>query len=101
MSEKSYSCLLGHNFINCNLPEPFLRLRVARSFSQRAIPHSFEKCLLYCLDVRDQDGSMKSKPKLLDVVALTEDLPDRKLWQGQVGTLVEVLAQDVFEIEFC
>ena len=44
---------------------------------------------------------MKLKPKLLDVVALTVDLPERKLWQGQVGTVVENLATDVFEIEFC
>lgn len=29
--------------------------------------------------------------KLLDVVALTEDLPDRKLRRGQVGTVVELL----------
>ena len=38
--------------------------------------------------------------KLLDVVALTEDLPDRMLSRGQVGTVVEVLSTDVFEIEF-
>ena len=38
--------------------------------------------------------------KLLDVVALTEDLPDKGLTKGQVGTIVEHLAPDVFEIEF-
>ncbi|MBI2821482.1 MAG: DUF4926 domain-containing protein [Acidobacteria bacterium] len=38
--------------------------------------------------------------KLLDVVALTEDLADRKLRRGQVGTVVEILAPDVFEVEF-
>ena len=43
---------------------------------------------------------MKNKVKLLDVVALTEDLPERKLERGQVGTVVEVLAPDVYEIEF-
>lgn len=37
---------------------------------------------------------------LLDVVALTEDLPERGLARGQVGTIVEELAPDVFEIEF-
>ena len=37
---------------------------------------------------------------LLDVVALTEDLPDRKLRRGQVGTVVEFLAPGVFEVEF-
>jgi len=43
---------------------------------------------------------MKNKVKLLDVVALTEDLPERKLERGQVGTVVEVLAPDVYEVEF-
>ena len=40
--------------------------------------------------------------KLLDVVALTVDLPDYKLWRGQVGTVVEILAEgEAFEVEFC
>ena len=39
--------------------------------------------------------------KLLDVVALTQDLPDRGLVRGQVGTIVEDLAPGVFEVEFC
>ena len=39
--------------------------------------------------------------KLLDVVALTDDLPERGLVRGQVGTVVEVLAPGVFEVEFC
>jgi Domain of unknown function (DUF4926) len=38
--------------------------------------------------------------KLFDVVTLTEDRPERKLRRGQVGTVVESLAPDVFEIEF-
>jgi len=38
--------------------------------------------------------------KLLDVVALTEDLPERGLRRGQVGTVVESLGPDVFEVEF-
>lgn len=38
---------------------------------------------------------------LLDVVALTEDLSDRGLARGQVGTVVELLAPGVFEVEFC
>lgn len=43
---------------------------------------------------------MKSKTiKLLDVVALTVDLPQYNLWQGQVGTVVEILAGG-FEVEF-
>ncbi len=43
---------------------------------------------------------MNQEIKLLDVVALTEDLPDRKLRRGQVGTVVELLAPGVFEVEF-
>jgi len=43
---------------------------------------------------------MNDKIELLDVVALTEDLPERKLRRGQVGTVVELLAPDVFEVEF-
>lgn len=38
--------------------------------------------------------------KLLDVVALLEDLPELGLCRGQVGTIVEVYAPDAFEIEF-
>jgi hypothetical protein len=37
---------------------------------------------------------------LLDVVALTEDLPERGLSRGQVGTVVEELDPDIFEVEF-
>ncbi len=39
--------------------------------------------------------------RLLDVVALTQDLPERGLLRGQVGTIVESLGPDVFEVEFC
>ena len=39
--------------------------------------------------------------KLLDVVALTGDLPEYNLRRGQVGTVVEILAGGtVFEVEF-
>ena len=38
--------------------------------------------------------------KLLDVVALLEDIPERGLRRGQVGTVVEPLARGVFEVEF-
>jgi hypothetical protein len=44
---------------------------------------------------------MPDRPKLFDVVALTLDLPERKLSRGQVGTVVEILAPGVFEVEFC
>jgi len=43
---------------------------------------------------------MSAGIKLLNVVALTEALPERKLQRGQVGTVVEELAPDVFEVEF-
>lgn len=39
--------------------------------------------------------------KLIDVVALTVDLPQYNLWRGQVGTVVEILADGAaFEVEF-
>jgi hypothetical protein len=39
--------------------------------------------------------------KLLDVVALTVDLPQYNLWRGQVGTVVEMLANGAaLEVEF-
>ena len=38
--------------------------------------------------------------KLLDVVALLEDLPSEKLRRGEVGTVVEMLAPEVYEVEF-
>jgi hypothetical protein len=43
---------------------------------------------------------MTDQIKLLDVVALTEDLPEYGLLRGQVGTVVEVYTPDVFEVEF-
>ncbi|MPZ46615.1 MAG: DUF4926 domain-containing protein [Betaproteobacteria bacterium] len=39
--------------------------------------------------------------RLLDVVALMDDLPEHGLARGQVGTIVEVLAPDAYEVEFC
>jgi hypothetical protein len=39
--------------------------------------------------------------KLLDVVALTVNLPEFNLCRGQVGTVVEILADGrAFEVEF-
>jgi hypothetical protein len=43
----------------------------------------------------------KRRIKLLDTVALLEDLPERKLKRGEVGTVVEILAPDAYEVEFC
>ncbi|HIK10485.1 MAG TPA: DUF4926 domain-containing protein [Oscillatoriaceae cyanobacterium M33_DOE_052] len=43
----------------------------------------------------------KNPVNLLDVVALTVDLPEYNLWRGQVGTVVEILAKGAaFEVEF-
>ena len=42
----------------------------------------------------------KQSQKLLDVVALIEDVPERNLRRGQDGTVVEELAPSVFEVEF-
>ena len=45
---------------------------------------------------------MKQNIKLLDIVALTADLPEYRLWRGQVGTVVGILAGGkAFEVEFC
>ena len=38
--------------------------------------------------------------KLLDVVALLDDLPELKLYRGQVGTIVEAYEPGTFEVEF-
>lgn len=43
---------------------------------------------------------MKRPVRVLDVVALTSDMPERSLVRGQVGTVVEALADDHFEVEF-
>lgn len=43
---------------------------------------------------------MNAQIRVSDVVALTEDIPDRGLLRGQVGTVVESLGPDVFEVEF-
>lgn len=44
---------------------------------------------------------MMSNAKLLDVVALTVGLPQYDLQRGQVGTVVETLANGTaFEVEF-
>jgi hypothetical protein len=43
---------------------------------------------------------MTASIRLLDVVALTADVPDDGLVRGQVGTVIELLAPDVYEVEF-
>jgi hypothetical protein len=39
--------------------------------------------------------------EMLSVVALLEDLPEEGLVRGQVGTVVESWAPNVYEVEFC
>ena len=44
---------------------------------------------------------IKNQFNLLDVVALIMDLPEHNLLRGQVGTIVELLADDAaFKVEF-
>ena len=43
---------------------------------------------------------MNAQIRLSDVVALTENISDRGLLRGQVGTVVESLGPGVFEVEF-
>ena len=42
---------------------------------------------------------MNREIRVLDVVALTEDITDRGLRCGQVGTVVESLGSGMFEVE--
>ena len=44
---------------------------------------------------------MNKKLKKLEVVALLADLPEHGLVTGQVGTIVEILDEYVYEVEFC
>lgn len=41
-----------------------------------------------------------TKLNLFDIVALKNDLPQHRLLAGQVGTIVEILAPEVYEVEF-
>ena len=43
----------------------------------------------------------KREIKLFGIMALVEDLPGRNLKRDEVGTVVEVLAPTVYEVEFC
>ncbi len=44
--------------------------------------------------------NMNKKIKLLDVVAVLENVPEVGLHQGQVCTIVEEYEPEVFEVEF-
>ena len=57
----------------------------------------------FCVKIRlmNRKSTEKGKIKLLDVVALTEDIPEHNLKRGDVGTVVEVLSNgEAFEVEF-
>ncbi len=42
----------------------------------------------------------ESKLEILSVVALLEDIPEKGLRRGQVGTVVEALFSGVYEVDF-
>ncbi len=44
---------------------------------------------------------MEKEIEMFAVVAVLCDLTEKKLQKGQVGTVVEKLAKDVYEVEFC
>ena len=50
--------------------------------------------------MENEENEMRDKIELLNALALLEDLPQRNLKKGEVGTVVEILAPDVFEVEF-
>ena len=43
---------------------------------------------------------MKDEIKILDTVAVTEDLPEFGLRRGEVGTVVDAWKDGAFEVEF-
>ena len=50
---------------------------------------------------RNQKPTEKGKIKLLDIVALTQDVPEHNLKRGEFGTVVEILSDgEAFEVEF-
>ena len=53
------------------------------------------------LPKHNQESAEKGKIKLLDVVALTQDVPEHNLKRGEVGTIVEILSNgEAFEVKF-
>jgi hypothetical protein len=47
-----------------------------------------------------QHASQSTRIQHRDFVALIEDLPDRGLSVGQVGTIAKILSPDVYEVDF-
>ncbi|MCG9131061.1 DUF4926 domain-containing protein [Candidatus Poribacteria bacterium] len=53
------------------------------------------------LPEHNPESAENGKIKLLDVVVLTQDIPEHNLKRGEVGTVVEILSNgDAFEVEF-
>ena len=49
----------------------------------------------------NQESAEKGEIKLLDVVALTQDVPEHDLKRGEIGTVVEILSNgEAYEVEF-
>ena len=49
----------------------------------------------------NREPTEKDSIKLLDVVALTQDVPEHNLKRGDIGTVVEILSNgEAYEIEF-
>ncbi len=48
----------------------------------------------------EESTSARRRIRVLDVVAVMRDLPERDLFRGHVGTVVEPLGGNVFEVEF-
>jgi hypothetical protein len=44
---------------------------------------------------------MNTKPVLLDVIALLKSMPEHRLVIGNVGTIVEILDEETYLVEFC
>lgn len=62
---------------------------------------SDDTLLIDSLPKDKQKPTGKGKIKLLDVVALTEDIPEHNLKRGEIGTVVEILSEGkAFEVEF-
>src|SRR5438094_8979965 len=75
-------------------------LRCPRSWAWKL--RTERKTLSFVFVLRAMKQTMQDTPaKLLDVIAVLADKPANGLVSGQVGTIVEVLAPGVFEVEFC
>lgn len=63
-------------------------------------PRGRHKARVFASSRGGGDGPAKETHQTASHCRVTEDLPDRKLKRGEVGTVVEILAPDVYEVEF-